>query len=184
MFAADKGEVPAAIVVEPHHSCFHEIQAVRISAPVWLSWIVWSWIPEFDFPVRAVCPLPSGLLLNVVASQPNNASETFSIPLIHVFLGGIGGNRGQVSALFLAEVLSTGPVLLVGAPEVAVIVVLFPALFAGFDALVLSAFVVAVFVVAVFVVVVFVVVVFVSVVFVFSVFVVFVFVVVVFRSCT
>ena len=85
-------------------------------------------------------------------------------------------------AFFLAEVLSTGPVLLVGAPEVAVIVVLFPALFAGFDALVLSAFVVAVFAVVVFVVIVFAVVV--SVVFVFSVFVVFVFVVVVFRSCT
>ena len=80
-------------------------------------------------------------------------------------------------AFFLAEVLSTGPVLLVGAPEVAVIVVLFPALFAGFDAHVLSAFVVAVFVVVVYVVVVFVLVVSV-------VFVVFVFVVVVFRSCS
>ena len=139
MFAADKGEVPAAIVVEPHHSCFHEIQAVRISAPVWLSWIVWSWIPEFDFPGSAVCPLPSSLLLNVVASQPNNASETFSIPLIHVFLGGIGGNRGQVSALLLAKVLSIGPLLLVVAPEVAVVAVLLPAFFAGFDALVPAA---------------------------------------------
>ena len=97
-------------------------------------------------------------------------------------LGGIGGDRGQVSALLLAEVLRISPVLLVGAPEVAVVAVPLPAFFAGFDALVLSAFVVAVFAVVVFVVIVFAVVV--SVVFVFSVFVVFVFVFVVFRSCT
>ena len=137
LFAADKGKFPAAIVVEPHHSCFLDqvIQAVRISAL-----IVWfSLLPEFDFPGSAVYPLPSSLLLNVVASQPNNASETFSIPLIHVFLGGIGGNRGQVSALLLAKVLSIGPLLLVVAPEVAVVAVLLPAFFAGFDALVPTA---------------------------------------------
>ena len=139
MFAADKGKFPAAIVVEPHHSCFLDqvIQAVRISAL-----IVWfSLLPEFDFPGSAVYPLPSGLLLNVVASQPNMraASETFSIPLFHVFFGGIGGNRSQVSSLLLAEVLSISPALLVVAPEVAVVAVLLPALFARFDALVPAA---------------------------------------------
>ena len=54
-------------------------------------------------------------------------------------MGGSGGNRGQVSALLLAEVLSIVPVLLVGVPEVAVVAVLLPALFAGFDALVPAA---------------------------------------------
>ena len=139
LFAADKGKFPAAIVVEPHHSCFLDqvIQAVRISAL-----IVWfSWLPEFDFPGRAVYPLPSGLLLNVVASQPNMraASKTLPIPLFHVFFGGTGGNRGQVSSLLLAEVLSISPALWVVAPEVAVVAVLLPALFAGFDALVPAA---------------------------------------------
>ena len=39
-----------------------------------------------------------------------------------------------MSALLLAEVLRINPVLLVGAPKVAMVVVLLPALFAGFDA--------------------------------------------------
>ena len=173
-FAANKVKVLVAIVVVPSHFSTFPLmsQAVIISSAIWSR----LGFPEFDFPGSAVCPLPSCLLLEVVASQPN-IGETFSFNSVHhILVGGIGGNRGQVSAFFLAEVLSTGPVLLVGAPEVAVIVVLFPALFAGFDALVLSAFVVAVFAVVVFVVVVFAVVV--SVVFVVFVFVVVVFVVV------
>ena len=40
---------------------------------------------------------------------------------------------------FLTEVFSVGPLLLVGAPEEAVVAVLLPALFAGFDALVSAA---------------------------------------------
>ena len=44
-----------------------------------------------------------------------------------------------MSALLLAEVLSIVPVLLVGVPEVAVVAVLLPALFAGYDALVPAA---------------------------------------------
>ena len=44
-----------------------------------------------------------------------------------------------MAALLLAEVLSIVPVLLVGAPEVAVVAVLLPAFFAGFDALVPAA---------------------------------------------
>ena len=177
-FAANKVKVLVAIVVVPSHcSTFPLIsQAVITSSAIWSRLDLK--LPEFDFPGSAVCPLPSCLLLEVVATQPN-IGETFSFNSVHhILVGGIGGDRGQVPAFFLAEVLSTGPVLLVGAPEVAVIVVLFPALFAGFDALVLSAFVVAVFVVVVFAVIVSVV--FVFSVFVFSVFVVFVFVFVVF----
>ena len=51
----------------------------------------------------------------------------------------IGGNRSQVSSLLLAEVLSISPVLWVVAPEVAVVAVLLPAFFAGFNALVPAA---------------------------------------------
>ena len=45
-----------------------------------------------------------------------------------------------MTAQFLTEVFSVGPVLLVGAPEVAVVGVLLPAFVAGFDTLVLAAF--------------------------------------------
>ena len=44
-----------------------------------------------------------------------------------------------MTALFLTEVFSVGPLLLVGAPEEAVVAVLLPALFAGFNALVPAA---------------------------------------------
>ena len=44
-----------------------------------------------------------------------------------------------MAALPLAEVLSFGPVLLVGSPEVAVVAILLPVSSAGFDALVVTA---------------------------------------------
>ena len=44
-----------------------------------------------------------------------------------------------MAALRLAEVLSVSPILLVVAPEVAVVAVLLPAFFAGFNALVPAA---------------------------------------------
>ena len=142
-FAANKWcLVLVANVVVPTH-CITvpfplKSQAVSICSAIWLSPFCY---PEFDFPGSAVYPLPSSLLLNVVASQPNMraASKTFSIPLIHVFFGGIGCNRSQVSSLLLAEVLSISPALCVVAPEVAVVAVLLPAFFAGFNALVPAA---------------------------------------------
>ena len=94
--------------------------------------------PECDFPGRAVCPLPNALLLNVVASNPGRVQACSVHPLHDKVSGGVRGDRGQMSALLLAEVLSIVPVLLIGAPEVAVVAVLLPALFAGFDAIVIA----------------------------------------------
>ena len=110
-------------------------QAVLVSPDiVWL-----SSVPQCEFPGTAVCPLPGALLGNVVPSKPNMA-EACSLHLLHhILVGDIGGDGGQVSSLLLAEVLSIGPVLLVVAPEVAVVAVLPPAFFAGFNALVPAA---------------------------------------------
>ena len=44
-----------------------------------------------------------------------------------------------MAAYFLTEVFSVGPIFLVVAPEVAVVAVLLPAFFAGFNALVPAA---------------------------------------------
>ena len=95
--------------------------------------------PECDFPGRAVCPLPNALLINVVASNPGIRQACSVHPLHDKVSGGVRGDRGQMSALLLAEVLSIVPIFLIGAPEVAVVAVLLPALFAGFDAIVLAA---------------------------------------------
>ena len=110
-------------------------QAVLVSPDiVWL-----SSVPQCEFPGTAVCPLPGALLGNVVPSKPNMAEACPLHLLHHILVGGIGGDGGQVSSLLLAEVLSISPALWVVAPEVAVVAVLLPALFAGFDALVPAA---------------------------------------------
>ena len=136
-FAANKVKALVAIVVVPSRCSTFPLmsQAVIISSAIWSR----LGFPEFDFPGSAVCPLPSCLLLEVVATQPN-IGETFSFNSVHhILVGGIGGNRGQVSSLLLAEVLSISPALWVVAPEVAVVAVLLPAFFAGFNALVPAA---------------------------------------------
>ena len=116
----------------------HMIQAFSISITKLLA--VWfAWCPECDFPGRAVCPLPNPLLLNVVASNPGRVQACSVHPLHDKVSGGVRGDRGQMSALLLAEVLSIVPVLLVGVPEVAVVAVLLPALFTGVNALVPAA---------------------------------------------
>ena len=132
-FAANKGSNMVASFV-PVSSCPRlppSHQAVLVSPDiVWL-----SSVPQCEFPGTAVCPLPGALLGNVVPSEPNMA-EACSLHLLHhILVGGIGGDGGQVSALLLAEVLSIGPVLWIVAPEVAVVAVLLPAFFAGFNAL-------------------------------------------------
>ena len=136
-FAANKGSnMVASLVPVPSFSRLQPVhQAVLVSPDiVWL-----SSVPQCEFPGTAVCPLPGALLGNVVPSKPNMA-EACSLHLLHhILVGGIGGDGSQVSALLLAEVLSIVPVLLVGAPEVAVVAVLLPAFFAGFDALVPAA---------------------------------------------
>ena len=99
--------------------------------------IVWfSRRPECEFKgIAGFGPLPSALLFNVVASNPEIA-YTFSFhSLPEKDAGGLGGGRGQVSTLLQAEVFSVIPVLLVSAPEVAVFLFLLPAFFTGFHAI-------------------------------------------------
>ena len=111
------------------------MQAVFISRVVWF-----ARCPECDIPGRAVCPLPNPLLINVVASNPGIRQACSVHPLHDKVSDGVRGDGSQMSALLLAEVLSIVPIFLIGAPEVAVVAVLLPALFAGFDAIVIAAF--------------------------------------------
>ena len=95
--------------------------------------------PECDFPGRAVCPPPNALLRDVIAANPGHVQACSVHPLHDKVFGGVRGDRSQMTAHFLTEVFSVGPLLLVGAPEEAVVAVLLPALFAGFNALVPAA---------------------------------------------
>ena len=95
--------------------------------------------PECDFPGRAVCPLPNALLLNIIASNPGIVYACSVQPLQDKVFRGVRGDRSQMAAYFLTEVFSVGPIFLVVAPEVAVVAVLLPAFFAGFNALVPAA---------------------------------------------
>ena len=109
--------------------------------------IVWlSSCPECDIPGTAVCPFPCPLHLYVVASQPDLL--VFAVPvkvrsvlhsLQHKVIGGSRMDRSQVASFLPAEVFSISPVLLVGAPQIAVLSVLLPVFFAGFNAIVVAA---------------------------------------------
>merc|ERR1719507_2449258 len=115
-----------------------ELQAVFSPPPV--VWFSCGCAPECVFPGSAVCPLPSALLLNVVASKPKSVQASSFRFLQDIVVGGIGvDSRGQVPPRLLAEVLSVSPVLGLGVPQVAVRPILLPVLFAGFHALVLAA---------------------------------------------
>ena len=114
---------------------FPDRQAVFTTQVVWF-----SCAPECVFPGSAVCPLPSAFFLQVVASQPNSTQASSFRSLQDKVFGGISvGSRGQVAPCLLAEVLSVSPVLRIGVPQVAVLPILLPVLFAGFHALVLAA---------------------------------------------
>ena len=132
LFAAQKSIFPVAEVIIPLVYIPSHVQAVLISEIV--VWIVW-W-PERDPPGSAVCPLPRPLLLYVAPSYPNIVQACSLHPLHDKGFGGVRGVRGQMAALPLAEVLSFGPVLFVGSPEVAVVAILLPVISAGLDALV------------------------------------------------
>ena len=95
--------------------------------------------PECEIPGTAVDPFPGALHLQVVASQPcyGEACSVYSLP--EKVEGGIRVDRGQVASFLPAEVFRVSPGLLVGAPQVAVLPVLLPVLFAGFDACVVAA---------------------------------------------
>ena len=98
--------------------------------------VVWfSFSPECDLPGSAVRPLPSALLLQVVASNPGNVQATLFHSLQHKVFGGLRGDGCQMATLPLAEVFSGSPALLVSAPEVAVFPFHLPAFFTGFHAI-------------------------------------------------
>ena len=83
-----------------------------------------------EFPGSVIRPLPDALLLDVVASKPSGA-QTSSFQLVyHIVFNGICVDRGQVTELLLAELLSVSPALLVGAKEVAEVTKNLPAFFA------------------------------------------------------
>ena len=110
------------------------MDAVFIAGIVWL-----SRRPEISLPRGAVCPLPNSLLPDVVTSDPGIV-EFFSCQAFqNELVCGIGVDRGQMASFFAAKVLSCGPVLLLVAPEVAMVSVFLPASLAGLNAFVLTA---------------------------------------------
>ena len=87
----------------------------------------------------AVYPLPSTFFLLVSASNPEEWDASVR-PLPHdVVVGGVGGDRRQVSSLLLAEFCGVPPTFLLAAPEVAVAPILLPIFFATLHALALVA---------------------------------------------
>ena len=111
-----------------------EGEAVLIAAVVWL-----STRPKRGLPRGAVRPLPNALLFEVVTSDPGPIEVSSCQAFQNKLLGGIGVHRGQMASFSTAEVLSRGPVLLLVAPEVAMVSVRLPAFGAGFHAFVLAA---------------------------------------------
>ena len=102
--------------------------------------VVWlSRRPELRLPGCAVRPLPDALLFNVASSDPGPI-EFFSCQAFqNKLVCGIGVDRGQMASFFAAKVLSCGPVLLLVAPEVAMVSVFLPASVAGLNAFVVAA---------------------------------------------
>ena len=106
-----------------------EVISTRDQAVLSSQDVIWiSTLPGFEFPRRAICPLPEGLFLKVIATQPGLAYPKFSHSIHDEVVGDIGVDGGQVGTLLLAERLSVSPVLLGSAPEVAVVPILLPAL--------------------------------------------------------
>ena len=136
LLAAQETSFPTAVMIVPlvmhaiimMHAVFSCICIVRLGSG-----------PECEFPGCAVCPLPNALLLNIIASNPGIVYACSVQPLQDKVFRGVRGDRSQMAAYFLTEVFSVSPIFLVVAPEVAVVAVLLPAFFAGFNALVPAA---------------------------------------------
>ena len=107
--------------ISPNH------QTVFIAARV--AWL--SLVPSCEFPGHVVCPLPYTLLMYVGASYPEPVQAFYVHSLHDIFVDGMRGDRGQMAALIHAELLSISPVLIVGAPQVAVVSILLPTLSTG-----------------------------------------------------
>ena len=88
---------------------------------------------------KRLSELSNALLFHVATSDPGPI-KVFSCQAFQDKLhGGIGLDRGQMASLFTAKVLSCSPVLLLAAPEVAMVSFLLPAFGAGFHTFVLAA---------------------------------------------
>ena len=124
-----------APVVKPFQIFSMISQTILTVKVIWL-----VLLPKCELERTAsVRPLPIPLLFQVRASNPEEWDASVR-PLPHdVVVGGVGGDRRQVSSLLLAEVFSSPPTLLLRAPEVAEAPILLPVLFASFHTLALVA---------------------------------------------
>ena len=135
MLAAEKFCLISTPVVKPPQIFSMISQTILTVKVIWL-----VLLPKCEFEGTAsIRPLPVPFLLLVSASNPEEWDASVR-PLPHdVVVGGIGGDRRQVSSLLLAEVFSSPPTLLLRAPEVAEAPILLPVLFASLNTLALVA---------------------------------------------
>ena len=112
------------------------LQKAVFRAPCIVVWL--SRCPKRGLPGGAVRPLPDALLLDVVTPDPDLTKVSSCHASQNELLGRIGLDRGQMASLFTAIALSCGPVLLLAAPEVAMVSFLLPAFGAGFHTFVLA----------------------------------------------
>ena len=124
-----------APVVKPFQIFSMISQTILTVKVIWL-----VLLPKCELERTAsVRPLPIPLLFQVRASNPEEWDASVR-PLTHdVVVGGVGGDRRQVSSLLLAEFFGSPPTLLLFAPEVAAAPILLPVLFASFHTLALVA---------------------------------------------
>ena len=102
--------------------------------------VVWlSRRPKLSLPGVAVRPLPDALLFEVVTSDPDHKKVSSCQAFQNELVCGISVDRGQMASFFAAKVLSCGPVLLLVAPEVAMVSVFLPTSVAGLNAFVVAA---------------------------------------------
>ena len=135
MLAAEKFCLISTPVVKPPQIFSMISQTILAVQVIWL-----VLLPKCEIEGAAsVHPLPVPFLLLVSTSDPEEWDASVR-PLTHdVVVGGVGGDRRQVSSLLLAEVFRFPPTLLLRAPEVAAAPILLPVLFASFHTLALVA---------------------------------------------
>ena len=126
VLAAQEPDFIVTTFIVPPMSGLHIQTVFGIVGVVWF-----SCRPRCEFPGPVVCPRPYTLLMYVGASYPDLVQAFYVHSLHDIFLDGIRGDRGQMAALIHAELLSISPVLLGGAPHVAVFSILLPALSTG-----------------------------------------------------
>ena len=97
-----------------------------------IAWLIL--LPVCELPWTAVCPVPRPLFPFVGASDPKDRIPPVAQLTQDKLIYGFRGDRSQVTSLLLAGLLSLKPVLLLLAPEVAVVSLSLPARRAGDNA--------------------------------------------------